>query len=113
MSQGTVVEKRITPFLLEARTASATSGTYSLPSDADHVGIAVETTAYTSGTFVAKIQHSLTGEQWVDVAGATTTGNAVGMTVGFASTAIMPMIRVVLTGATTPIATQIVSVIYG
>jgi hypothetical protein len=114
MSNGTVVEKRIEVFASAARTATATSGTYSIPGDADHVCIAIETTAFTSGTFTAKIQQSLTGNEWVDVAGATTTAiAATGVEVKAATSPVLPMLRVVLTGASTPVATQSVSIVYG
>lgn len=109
-----VAEKRIEVFASAARTATATSTQVSIPSDATDIGIAIETTAFTSGTFTAKIQHSLSGDKWVDLAGATSTAiAATGVEVKFASTACLPLLRVVLTGATTPVATQSVYIIYG
>ena len=114
MSAGTVIEKRIEVFASAARTASATSGGFHLPGDADHVCIAIETTAFTSGTFTAKLQQSLSGDKWVDVAGATSTAiAATGVEVKAATSPVLPMLRVVLTGASTPIATQAVYIVYG
>jgi hypothetical protein len=109
-----VAEKRIEHFASAARTATATSAQISIPGDATSIGIAMETTAFTSGTFTAKIQHSLSGDKWEDLAGATTGAiGAVGLKTGFASATALPLLRVVLTGATTPIATQSVYIVYG
>lgn len=109
-----VSEKRKVAFVSAARTATATSNHISLPGDAINVGIAVDTSAFTSGTFTAKIQHSLDGVRWVDLAGATTTAiGAVSVEVKYASTACLGLLRVVLTGASTPVATQSVFVVYG
>lgn len=114
MSAGTVIEKRIEVFASEARTASATSSSVSIPGDADHVCIVIETTAFTSGTFTAKLQQSLSGSIWVDVAGATSTAiAATGVEVKAATSPVLPLLRVVLTGASTPIATQSVYIVYG
>ena len=109
-----VAEKRIEVFASAARSATATSAKLSIPGDAINVGIAIETTAFTSGTFTAKIQESLSGDKWVDLAGATSTAiGAVGVEVKFATKPCLPLLRVVLTGATTPIATQSVYIVYG
>ena len=109
-----VVEKRIQAFASAARTATDTSNQFTIPGDAIHVGIAMDTTAYTSGTFTAKLQHSLDGVNWEDVGGATTGAiSATGLKTAFASAQVLPLVRVVLTGATTPSATQSVYVIYG
>ena len=109
-----VAEKNREVFASAARTATATSARFSLPSDAINVGICIDTSAYTSGTFTAKIQHSLDGSRWVDLAGATSTAiAATGIEVKFASETCLPLLQVVLTGATTPVATQSVYVIYG
>jgi len=109
-----VAEKRIEVFASAARTATATSNPVSVPGDAVNIGIAMETTAFTSGTFTAKIQHSLSGSQWEDLAGATTGAiGATGLKTGFASATALPMLRVVLTGASTPSATQSVCIVFG
>jgi hypothetical protein len=109
-----VAEKRQIVLASAARTATATSSAIQLSSDATDVGICVVTTAFTSGTFTAKLQHSLDGVKWEDVPGAVSSAiGAVGQETDFASTAVLPMVRVVLTGASTPIATQYVAVIYG
>jgi len=109
-----VSEKRIESFASAARTATATSNQVSIPGDATSIGIAMETSAFTSGTFTAKLQHSLSGDQWEDLAGATTGAiGAVGLKTGFASASALPLLRVVLTGASTPVATQSVYIIYG
>lgn len=109
-----VMEKRKEVFASAARTATATSASFSLPGDATDIAIAMETTAFTSGTFAAKIQHSLTGDKWLDLPGAdTSTVGGVGLVVEHATEACLPLLRVVLTGATTPVATQSVSVVYG
>lgn len=111
---GSVVEKRIEVFSSAARTATATSEQRSIPGDATDIGICIDTSAFTSGTFTAKIQHSLNGSRWVDLAGATSTAiAATGVEVKFASEACLPLVRVVLTGASTPIATQSVAIVYG
>ena len=112
MSSGTVVEKRILALASTARTASETSGTFSLPGDADHVGLASDTTAYTSGSLAIQLQHSLDGVNWVDVPGATGTSGVVGVVVNFATKPVLPMLRVVAT-ETAIIATQSVYIIYG
>lgn len=109
-----VAEKRVEVFASAARSATATSEPFTIPGDATDVGICIDTSAFTSGTFTAKIQHSLNGARWVDLAGATSTAiAATGVEVKFASAACLPLIRVVLTGATTPVATQSVAVVYG
>lgn len=109
-----IAEKRVQVFASAARTATATSEPVSIPGDAVNIGIAMETTAYTSGNFTAKIQHSLTGAQWEDLAGATTGAiSAVGLKTAFASASALPLLRVVLTGATTPSATQSVCIVFG
>lgn len=109
-----VMEKRKEVFASAARTATATSEPFSLPGDATDIAITMETTAFTSGTFTAKIQHSLTGDKWLDLPGATTSAvGAVGLEVEHASEACLPLLRVVLTGATTPSATQSVCVVWG
>ena len=111
---GDIVSKRIEFFASAARTATATSEPKSLPTDATDIGIAIDTSAFTSGTFTAKVQHSLNGSRWVDLAGAVSTAiAATGIEVKFASAACLPLIRVVLTGASTPVATQSVAVVYG
>lgn len=109
-----VAEKRKEVFASAARTATDTSSQFTIPGDAVNIGIAMETTAYTSGNFTAKIQHSLTGDKWEDLAGATTGAiSAVGLKTAFASATALPLLRVVLTGATTPSATQSVCVVWG
>lgn len=109
-----IAEKRVQVFASSARAATATSEPVSIPGDAVNIGIAMETTAYTSGNFTAKIQHSLTGAQWEDLAGATTGAiSAVGLKTAFASASALPLLRVVLTGATTPSATQSVCIVFG
>jgi len=109
----TVAEKRIEVFASAARTATDTSVSYTLPGDATSIGICIDTSAFTSGTFTAKIQHSLNGSRWVDLAGATSTAiAATGVEVKFASADCLPLVRVVLTGATTPVATQSVAIVY-
>ena len=109
-----VAEKRQLALSSAARTATATSDSFQLSSDATDVGIAIDTSAFTSGTFTAKLQHSLDGSRWTDVAGAASSAvGATGMQVAFASTAVLPMVRVVLTGASTPSATQSVYIVYG
>jgi hypothetical protein len=109
-----VAEKRIEAFASAARTATATSNLISIPGDATSIGIAMETTAYTSGNFTAKIQHSLSGDQWEDLAGATTGAiSATGLKTATSTATALPLLRVVLTGATTPVATQSVYIIYG
>lgn len=109
-----VVEKRVEVFASAARTATDTSAPISLPGDAENIGICIDTSVYVSGTFTAKIQHSLNGSRWVDLAGATSSAiGATGVEVAFASTACLPLIRVVLTGASTPSATQSVAVVFG
>jgi len=109
-----VVEKRQVVLASAARTATATSDAIDLPGDAISVGIAIQTSAFTSGTFTAKLQHSLDGSVWLDVAGAVSSAvAATGMEIDFASTAVLPKLRVVLTGASTPIATQVVYIVYG
>lgn len=109
-----VAEKRIEVFASAARTATATSNQFSIPGDATDIGICIDTSAYTSGNFTAKIQHSLNGSRWVDLAGAASTAiAATGVEVKFASAACLPLLRVVITGASTPVATQSVAVVYG
>lgn len=109
-----VVEKRIIALGSAARTVTETSKPFSLPGDATNVGIAINTTAFTSGTFTAKLQHSLDGATWLDVAGAVSSAvGGTGLEVDFASTAVLPLVRVVLTGASTPSATQSVAIVYG
>ena len=109
-----VVEKRIEAFASAARTATATSAAFLLSHDATDIGICIATTAFTSGTFTAKIQHSLDGVAWEDLTGATSTAiAATGQETKFASVPCLPKVRVVLTGATTPVATQSVFIVYG
>ena len=109
-----IAEKRIEVFASAARSATATSAPVSLPGDAVNIGIAIDTSAYTSGNFTAKIQHSLNGSRWVDLAGATSTAiAATGVEVKFASVTCLPLVRVVITGASTPVATQSVAIVYG
>ena len=109
-----VVEKRQVLLDSTARTATATSSSTTLPGDAINVGICINTTAFTSGTFTAKLQHSLDGVNWTDVTGAASSAIAeTGMEVAFASISVLPLVRAVLTGASTPIATQSVLLIYG
>jgi len=109
-----VMEKRIEVFASAARSATATSTPFTLPGDAIDIAIAIDTSAYTSGTFTAKIQHSLNGSRWLDLPGATSSAvAAVGLEVEHATEACLPLVRVVLTGATTPVATQSVAIIYG
>ena len=108
------MEKRKEIFASAARTASATSAAVNIPGDATDIAIAIETTAFTSGTFTAKIQHSLNGNKWLDLPGATSSAvAAVGLEVEHATDACLPMLRVVLTGASTPVATQSVYIVYG
>ena len=111
---GDIVEKREIMLTSAARTATVTTEPRSLPGDATDIGICIDTSAFTSGTFTAKIQHSLNGSRWVDLAGAVSTAiAATGVEVKFATEACLPLIRVVLTGASTPVATQSVAVIFG
>lgn len=109
-----IAEKRKEALESSARTASENSSSINLPGDAVNIGIAMSTSAYTSGTFTAKIQHSLDGSVWEDLAGATTGAiSATGLKTAFATASCLPIVRVVLTGATTPIATNQVFIIYG
>jgi len=109
-----IIEKRQEMFASAARTATATSEPISLPGNATDIAIAIETTAFTSGTFTAKIQHSLSGVKWLDLPGATSSAvAAVGLEVEHATDACLPLVRVVLTGASTPVATQSVYIVYG
>lgn len=97
-----------------ARTATETSSAVSLPTDAKGVGILMNTTAYTSGNFTAKLQTSYDGgTNWSDVTTATTGAiSATGSVAKYATIPCGSMVRCVLTGATTPVATQEVHVIY-
>ena len=55
-----------------ARTATATGLGVALPPDAKDIGILMITTAFTSGTFTAKLQTSWDGSTWTDLTTATT-----------------------------------------
>ena len=108
-----LITQRVVAFASAARTATDTSAQITLPSSAQSIAIAMETTAYSTGTFTAKIQHSLDGAQWEDVTGATTGAiGATGLKTGAASIPVLPLVRVVLTGASTPSATQRVFIVY-
>lgn len=109
-----VIEKRILALASAARTATATSSSFQLSHDATDIAICISTTAFTSGTFTAKLQHSLDGVAWEDVAGAVSPAvAATGQVTDYATAAVLPMVRVVLTGASTPVATQSVYIVYG
>ena len=109
-----VIEKRQVVLASAARTATATSNSFQLSHDATDIAICITTTAFTSGTFTAKLQHSLDGVAWEDVAGAVSPAvAATGQVTDYATAAVLPMVRVVLTGASTPVATQAVTIVYG
>ena len=97
-----------------ARTATATSDSVGLPLDATGIGILMVTSAYTSGTFTAKLQTSYDGgSTWLDVTTATTSAvAATGFEAKYATIPCGPIVRCVNTGATTPVATNQVFVIY-
>jgi hypothetical protein len=97
-----------------ARTATTTSAQKGISNRAKDIGIKMITTAYTSGTFTAKLQSSWDGgTTWADVAGATTSAvNSTGVEVGFATANCSSLVRAVVTGATTPSATNQVFVIF-
>jgi len=109
-----VVGNKIPLLVSAARTATATSASITLPSNAKDVGIIMHTTADTgSGTFTAKLQTSADGTTWSDVAGATTGAiTATGADYAFATTNCFSLIRCVLTEAGTAVATQSVDVVY-
>lgn len=111
---GDVVGKKIELLASAARTATATGEGKALPSNAKDVGILMVTTAYTSGNFTAKLQSSWDGgTNWTDVAGATTGAiSATGAKFAMSTENCGPLIRCVNTGATTPIATNQVFVIF-
>ena len=67
-----VVEKKKELLASAARTATTTGEPVSIPGDATDIGILMNTTAYTSGNFTAKLQTSSDGTNWTDVTTATT-----------------------------------------
>ena len=109
-----VIEKRLLVLASAARTVTATSKSFQLSSDATDIAICISTTAFTEGTFTAKLQHSLDGVAWEDVAGAVSPAvAATGQVTDYATVAVLPMVRVVLTAADTPVQTQSVFIVYG
>ena len=107
------VGKKIQLLASAARTATETSNAKSLPEGATDVGILMNTTAYTSGNFTAKLQTSSDGVNWTDVTTATTAAiSATGQAYAFATVNCLSQVRAVLTGASTPSATQEVFVIF-
>jgi len=111
---GDVIGKKIELLASAARTATVTSAAKALPSNAKDVGILMVTTAYTSGNFTAKLQSSWDGgTNWTDVAGATTGAiSATGQKFAISTENCGPLVRTVNTGATTPIATNQVFVVF-
>ena len=97
-----------------ARTATATGVAVAIPLDAKGIGILMITSAFTSGTFTAKLQTSYDGgTTWLDVTTAVTAAvGAVGFSAKYATIPCGPLVRCVNTGATTPVATNQVFVIY-
>jgi len=109
-----VASKRKEALASTARTASENSLPISLPPDATDIGIVIKTTAFTSGTFTAQLQTSFDGTTWLDVAGAVSTAiAATGEEHKFASAPCLAMVRIELVGATTPVATNEVFIVYG
>ena len=104
------VGKKIELLASAARTATENSDVRSLPEGATEVGILMNTTAYTSGNFTAKLQTSSDGTNWTDVTAATT--GATGQAYAFATANCLSQVRCVITGASTPVATQQVFVIF-
>jgi hypothetical protein len=96
-----------------ARTATATGEAKALPDGAQDVGILMITTAFTSGTFTAKLQTSFDGTNWTDVTTATTAAiGATGQAYAYATVNVGSYVRAVNTGASTPVATNQVFVIF-
>ena len=111
---GNVVGKKIELLASAARTATATSNGFALPSNAKDVGILMLTTAAASGDFTAKLQSSWDGgTNWTDVAGATTGAiSATRAKFAISTEDCGPLVRCVNTGASTPNATNQVFVIF-
>jgi hypothetical protein len=108
-----VAGKKIRLLESAARTATETSTHIALPNNAKCIGIVMNTTAYTSGNFTAKLQTSSDGTNWTDITTATTAAvAATGQDYAFATVDCFSLVRCVLTGATTPVATQSVDVVF-